>query len=203
MKLASVLLFSALTTAVSAIHPHSNIGTKLLSQARRVEDAEGAGEEEAQEEKGENADSDVSWMPNYSIQFDSCHNVRNYNMNEYGDVTSTNLVKFKIVASNKCGSRSKGAAEYLVDMGTFVNAYTEWQMNEREYKCEQVRESCYCDESDDKESCEASCYTSAGLSYCVEQQQDDKVCWCWKCFFFFSLVSDVRYSNVYSFFLDL
>lgn len=173
MKLASVLLFSALTTAVSAIHPHSNIGTKLLSQARRVEDVEG-GEEEAQEEKGENADSDVSWMPNYSIQFDSCHNVRNYNMNEYGDVTSTNLVKFKIVASNKCGSRSKGAAEYLVDMGTFVNAYTEWQMNEREYKCEQVRESCYCDESDDKESCEASCYTSAGLSYCVEQQQDDK-----------------------------
>jgi hypothetical protein len=176
MKVAPILLLlSTITTAVSAIHPQSKIGSKLLSQARRVEDEAAAGEEEAQE-KGENADSDVSWMPNYSIQFDSCHNVRNYNMDEYGDVTSTNLVKFKIVSSSNCGSRSKGAAEYLVDMGTFVNAYTEWQMNEREYKCEQVRENCYCDESDDKDSCEASCFYSAGLSYCVEQQQDDKVC---------------------------
>ena len=87
----------------------------------------------------------------------------------------TNLVKFKLCPTNKCGYGCKGA-EYLTDMNEFVNAYTEWQMNDIEYKCEQIRENCACDgdDVDDEDTCESNCYSTAGMTdQCVENENDN------------------------------
>jgi len=44
---------------------------------------------------------------------------------------------------------------------------------EQEYACEYVRENCYCDDANDDDVCEATCYTNAGLDYCVDYEGED------------------------------
>lgn len=46
MKLASVII-ATLFASASAMNPHSNIGSRLMAQARRVEDQAGAEEGES------------------------------------------------------------------------------------------------------------------------------------------------------------
>ena len=50
-------------------------------------------------------------------------------------------------------------------MMEFVDSYTEAKMNEQEQECENIRESCYCDNNQqDDQSCEYSCYQNAGVA---------------------------------------
>ncbi len=111
----------------------------------------------------------------YSMQFQSCHLVTQYAGEEAEDgsgVAYRHLVKYKLCPSNKCGYGCKGA-EYVTDMFEFVDAYTEWQMNDQEYKCEQIRENCNCNYYyGDDQACENKCYYDAGMSECIEQQND-------------------------------
>ncbi len=134
----------------------------LLANSRRLED----GDQEA----------DYSWITDFSLVFDSCHVVDTYNFEENeGGIVRNNLVKFKLCPSNNCMTSCSGA-EYMAPMDEFVNSYTEWKMNDVEYKCEQVRENCDCENRDDDEGCEAQCYTNAGMyDECVEQEKGDDV----------------------------
>lgn len=59
-----------------------------------------------------------------------------------------------------------------MDLGTFVDAYTENLMEEREYNCEYIRENCDCQYANDDEACEYQCYVTAGLDYCIENQDE-------------------------------
>mmetsp|Transcript_13097 Transcript_13097/g.19087 ORF Transcript_13097/g.19087 Transcript_13097/m.19087 type:complete len:345 (-) Transcript_13097:156-1190(-) len=154
-----LIILSTVFTSVAALKSNSSAGQKLLSKSRALE---------------ENYNS---WIVDYSLKFDSCHTVVNFNAEDAngdeGAVSKQKLAKFKLCPSDKCGSYCTGA-EYLVDMDQFVNSYTEWQMNDKEYKCEQVRENCNCDYYDDEEACENKCYTTAGLyDDCVEVEQGD------------------------------
>lgn len=154
-------VLASLLTAASALNASSPQGKKLLANSSR--NAE------------ENA---ASWIVDYSLQFASCHTVTQFNVGEnanedQGSTTQRNLVKYKLCPSNKCGYGCKGA-EYVTDMNEFVNAYTEWQMNDLEYKCEQVRENCNCGDDVDEDTCEYNCYVSAGMEEkCVEQEKGD------------------------------
>lgn len=153
-----VLLSSIVTTVLSmkASHP---VAKDLLSKARRVE---------------QDQEDAYSWIIDYSIQFASCHVVDAYNFeDEDSGVAKTSLVKFKLCPTNKCGYGCKGA-EYLVPMDEFVNSYTEWEMNDLEYKCEQIRENCDCEYYNDDDVCEANCYSKAGMyESCVEAENGD------------------------------
>lgn len=156
-------VFATLLTATttSALKASSPIAQKLMSSSRRLEDDNDA----------------ASWIVDYSLQFQSCHVINSFNFGEeQGDNQGNgqqSVVKFKLCPSNKCGSGCSGA-EYVAPLDMFVNAYTEWEMNDKEYKCEQVRENCYCDNANDDEACEYQCYVSAGLQdVCVEQEKND------------------------------
>ncbi len=155
-------IFSVLIAAASAMKTSHPKAKSLLANARRLEDAD-------QEE-------DYSWITGYSVVFDSCHVVDSYNFEENeGGIVRNNLVKFKLCPSNNCMTSCTGA-EYLVPLNDFVNSYTEWQMDDIEYKCEQVRENCDCEDRDDDEGCEAQCYQQYGLyDTCVEQEKGDDV----------------------------
>ncbi len=153
---------SALITLFStaaALKAESQEGQALLAKSRSLDDAN-------------------SWVMDYSLVFQSCHTVSQYVGDEGGDdgqaIQYRNLVKYKLCPTKKCRSGCTGA-EYVTDMNSFVDAHTEWRMNEQEYKCEQVRENCDCDNyyGDDDQKCENQCYVNAGLSECIEEDDND------------------------------
>jgi hypothetical protein len=75
-----------------------------------------------------------------------------------------NMVRFTLCSSEDCGDCS---GEYAVDMFDFLNTYTEMTMEERAYKCEYVRERCYC--NNNGQDCLSSCYAAAGLDDCMTE----------------------------------
>ena len=154
-------VFASLLTAASALKASSSAGKSLLSKSRALED------------QNQDQEQDYSWIVNYSLQFASCHTVEQYSFSEEDNSNGqSTLVKFKLCPSDKCGYGCKGA-EYLAPMADFVNAYTEWQMNDIEYKCEQIRENCVCSDDGDDEACESSCYAANGMTdSCVEAEND-------------------------------
>jgi hypothetical protein len=159
-------VFAALLTAASALKANSSAGKSLLSKSRALED--GGDQDQDQEQ-------DYSWIIDYSLQFDSCHTIEQFNFggdDEGSTSGQSTLVKFKLCPSGGCGNGCNGA-EYLAPMADFVNSYTEWQMNDVEYKCEQIRENCVCSDDVDDETCESSCYAANGMTdSCVEEEND-------------------------------
>jgi len=156
--------------AKSSVAATSSFGNKLLSNARRLD----ADEEE-----------DFTWVADYSIKFQSCRTVLQYNAEgaEGGDndedaspVEARRLVQFSLCASNSCSSKCSGG-DYVVSMEEYVQAYTEYHEQKQEQACETVRETCYCDGDDDQvddQACEAQCFIDAGLDYCVEDEDGEE-----------------------------
>lgn len=64
------------------------------------------------------------------------------------------LIHFKLCPTGSCDSKCTYGADYVVDMGVFVEAYIESKLDAQEYNCEMVRENCYCDNANDDEACE-------------------------------------------------
>jgi len=166
MKL-SVALLAALLPGVAAVRAKkvnktngklaatSKVGKKLLSKARPTRKLD--------------QERDVTWTAGYSIVFDSCHTATvtrgEEGGDEFGALMAANSVLFKLCPSKE--ENCKNGAEYIVSMLEFVNAYTEYQMEEEEWACEQVRENCYYDD-------ENMCYEEAGLDYCIEYEGQEE-----------------------------
>lgn len=150
----------AVLGSAAALKSDSAAGKSLISKSRRVE-----------------GDQNYEWLMNYSMVFQSCHTITHFADDAGQDeeaVQYKNLVKFKLCPANKCKYGCKGA-EYLTDMNEFVDAWTEWTMEEQEQKCEYQRELCGCDQDDnvDEDVCYASCFSSAGMSECIDQDAGD------------------------------
>lgn len=135
----------------------SAIGQKLMSQARALEQAD-----------------DMTWIANYSIKYLGCSSLIQVNGEGGGGedqslLYTQNLVKFALCdTSSGCSSCGNGAAQYVVPMMTFVDAWTESKMQAQERVCENVRENCYCENANDDEACEAACYQQLGMDYCIQ-----------------------------------
>lgn len=155
----------ALLSSAAALKADSHAGKTLLAKSSR------ALEEDAAEEE-----ANYEWMMDYSMVFTSCHQVQGYTGEaEEGDdtVQYTKLVKYKLCPAKKCRTGCKGA-EYVTDMNSFVDSWTEWTMNDKEYKCEQQRETCGCDDYyGDEDVCYSKCFANAGMSDCIEEENDD------------------------------
>ncbi len=83
------------------------------------------------------------------------------------------LAHFRLCPTGSCTFCQNGA-DYVVDLSDFVDAYLEAKMTAIQYKCEKVRENCYCDNAYSKDACLYGCMQNAGLgeSDCVEQGQN-------------------------------
>jgi hypothetical protein len=125
-------------------------------------------------------DGDSTWMVDYSIKYLGCSSLIQVNSEDGGGddgsfLYTANLVKFALCPSDEsCSSCTTGDAQYVVNMMDFVDAYTEMKMDEKERKCEYVRESCYCDNGDDDYACESACYAAAGMDYCTDYEDDEE-----------------------------
>jgi hypothetical protein len=176
-------IVAALVAAVSAssgtiitpqedfsIPANSAIGRKLMANARSLEN-------------NNQQNQDADWLYGFSIKYEGCSSLiqvrdeENNKNNEGGLLYTKNLVKFSLCPGNSEGSCSgcgKGAAQYVVNMNDFIDAYTEMKMQKQEYACEMIRESCYCENANDDQVCENQCYTDAGMDVCIEYEGGDE-----------------------------
>ncbi|MFN9980938.1 MAG: hypothetical protein ACK53Y_13515, partial [bacterium] len=83
------------------------------------------------------------------------------------------LVRFKLCPSGSCSASCSGG-DYVVQAGTFVNAYTEAKMNAFQYTCETLRETCANNCTDlvtayySEDTCMSNCYAKSGWSNCTD-----------------------------------
>ncbi|KAL3944741.1 MAG: hypothetical protein SGBAC_001160 [Bacillariaceae sp.] len=159
-------IVTSLIVSAAALRPDNDIpadskaGMKLMSQARQLNQ--------------ENQEDDMSWIAGYSIKYIGCSSllqVREDGGEDESNLYTMNLAKFALCsASNSCSSCGNGAAQYVVNMETFVDAYTEMALNAQEEACENIRENCYCDDANDDDACENQCYTNMGMDVCIEYE---------------------------------
>lgn len=158
----ALLTLGTLTAAVPEIDPESSLGRHLMSHARKLEG---------------NAEFTSDWVANYSVKFQGCHHVAQWNEEADGEedvrIQTKRLVRFRLCPSGSCTDEkaagcSSGYGDYIVDMNTFVEAWGQATMQEQEEACENARDSCGCDGGDDEENCLNQCFANQGLSYCIE-----------------------------------
>jgi len=126
---------------------HSSAGRKLVQKARRVENnqnyANGQyGGNYQQENEVDWNDIDTSFIAGYSVKFQGCHHVQQWNDDaEDADdikIMTQRLVRFRMCPSDVCSSTfsvgcDSNYGDYLVDMGTYVEAYIEQAQQQYAY----------------------------------------------------------------------
>jgi hypothetical protein len=152
---------SSTAAAIGDISASSALGRRLLSEARSLENG-----------------GDYSFLTSYSIKFQGCHHVQQWNQNadEENDVRimTKRLARFRLCPTDQCShTKSAGCTskfgDYVVDLDTFVEAYLEQVENERDDLCAEAYADCSeeCGNGgNDDEDCLASCYDAYGVSYC-------------------------------------
>jgi hypothetical protein len=116
---------------ISEIQADSNLGRKVMSMARRLE--QNGQDYYSQLYDWDNAFSDA-WVAGYSIKFQGCHHVSQWNneANDEQDVRILNkrLARFRLCPSGSCSSSdsngcSGGYGDYVIDLNSFLQAYIE------------------------------------------------------------------------------
>lgn len=150
------------------------MGMKLLSEARRLEQAD---------------EVDMTWVVDYSIKFQGCHHITQWNADADGGedvrIATKRLIRFRLCPSSYCADDSSGGCDsgygdYIIDMDTYLEAYLMDLEELHEWTCEYYQmKVCNCDDDDKKddgfeeEECLNECYYNNGMDYCVEEENDD------------------------------
>lgn len=148
-----------------AISADSKFGRSLLSKAEVIEPVRHL------EQNG-----DYSYLYKYDIKYVGCSSLVQINGEgnaEEGALYTQHLVKFSLCPSGSCSSCSNGGM-YAVNMMQFVQAYSEYKEEEKEYKCQMIENNCYCDNANDDQACLASCYQKQGMSECIEYEGQEE-----------------------------
>jgi hypothetical protein len=151
------------TTLVDNIPVNSDLGSKIMSHARSLENI---------------ASVDFTWVADFSIKFQGCHHVSQWNDEAEGAqdvrIQTKRLIRFRLCPSKSCSASSaagcsSGYGDYIIDMNTFLNSYYQAVENYNYYQCQATLEKCSCQndnaEGDDfnKEACEYKCYAKYGM----------------------------------------
>lgn len=173
-----VILAAAITVSTSfktsslnngvQFNANSQLGMHVMSNARRIEDGN---------------EQDFTWVSGYSLKYQGCHHVTQWNeeANEGEDVRleTKRLVRFRLCPTSTCSASSGGGCpsgygDYIIDMNTFIEGYMENKEQVEQYQCEYTSQVvCNCENADDRESCEYSCFDSNNMKYCIDQDNDD------------------------------
>jgi len=168
MKLSLALLSAAFLSA-NALKASSEFGRTVLSKARRVEE--------------ENEDEELAWVADYSLKFQGCHHVYQWNedVDEDEDVRlyTKRLIRFRMCPSDTCSTTNAGGCnndfgDYVIDMQTYVGNYFESSQRAMEEKCNNYQENvCVCND-DDNNYCMVECFGDANMYECIEFMEDEE-----------------------------
>ena len=147
-----------------SIQADSPMGMNLLSRARKLENG---------------GDVDFTWIANFSIKFQGCHHISQWNDEADGEedvrIETKRLIRFRLCPSDECSASKAGGCDsdygdYVIDMNTFLETYYDAIDNYNQYKCEYTAQTlCNCDDADDKgddfdaEKCEYDCFKQYGM----------------------------------------
>jgi len=150
-----------------SIKVNSKLGGKVMSQARKLDD---------------NDEVDYTWVENYSIKFQGCHHISQWNQDAEDEedvrIATKRLVRFRLCPSDECslqnaGGCSSGYGEYVIDMNIFLESYIESIEQYNEAKCEYLENMSGCGDNDDGDNadyCVYDYYVSQGMEdICAEE----------------------------------
>jgi len=182
MKFTVAALSTVLAVASAMdIAADSAIGKSLISKARRVE------------EQNYDFEQEYEWLTTYSVKFQGCHHIKQWNDEADGEedvrIATKRLVRFRLCPSDSCTANkaagcNSGFGDYIIDMDTFLQSYIEGRQTQIEYDCQyHLLYSCNCqndgNQADDwnEEYCQYDCFNDAGMAECIEQnpyQEDEQ-----------------------------
>lgn len=180
MKVLLCLLASlSAAFAMPEISADSALGQKLVSRARRVE----------QQEDEMDWEDEYSWLTSYSIKFQGCHSIKQWN-DEADDeedvrIATKNLIRFRLCPSGSCSATkaagcTSGFGDYIIDMESFMETYFEALRQYEEVNCNNfLMTQCNCEDGDDQddgfnaEYCEYDCFKDAEMYECIERNPYD------------------------------
>lgn len=182
MKFAVSFFLSAIAATVGAMEirkgdtltANSQIGKNLLSKARRLEN------------NGQNAEEMMQWLTDYSLKFQGCHHLVQWNEEADGEedvrLFKKRLVRFRLCPTNSCSESDAGGCssdygDYIVDMNTYLQAYYESKRELAENQCgNYVENNCNCQDNGDdnysEEACQYDCIKAAGMEQCYQYMED-------------------------------
>lgn len=154
---------SAEVVTVKDFSANTDAGRGLLAAATRTND------EESNSRSLE--DVDTYFLGSYSIKFQDCHSVTQWN-GDYDEsdesdsrVISRRLVRFRLCPSGSCANNKEGGCsskfgDYIVDINTFLYYYLAAQT---EFNGE-IEEYCadMCAEEGGGDNCESNCFKEKG-----------------------------------------
>lgn len=149
----------------NGIRADSKLGNAIMSHSRQLD----------------NRNVDYSFIGGYSIKFQGCHHINQWN--EYAEdeddvrIMTKRLIRFRLCPSDDCNDEKTGGCnshygDYVVDMNIFVDTYLQSEANDLEAKCQETEEICdnTCGGQDD--DCISACYDKYGLTACLEANDD-------------------------------
>jgi hypothetical protein len=170
--LAVITLSSSNDGGASAVEIESNsvIGRALLAQSTRLLN-----------NNQNNENSNYAFLKSYSIKFQGCHHVQQWN--EGGDeqddvrIKTKRLARFRLCPADSCSSdKSVGCTahygDYVVDLNTFVTSYLSVLEQEQDTMCANVQEDCNTNCNGDA-NCMQACYSNYGLSMCWDANNNN------------------------------
>jgi hypothetical protein len=170
-----ILSFFLLTAAANAnaassnnIKATSTVGRAILQNARSLE--------------GQANEINMDFVADYSIKFQGCHHVSQWNANADDEddvrIKTKRLVRFRLCPTSSCqNDKTAGCTtkfgDYVVDLNTFVAAYLQNVEEEKETMCYDTATECEqsCNNGAD-EDCMTSCYADFGMSMCLGNDDD-------------------------------
>lgn len=170
MKFTLALLSSAMASTLAAteipiseVAADSKFGLDILSKSRKLDG---------------NGEGDETWIAGMALKFQGCHHISQWNPDaEDADdvrIETKRLAKFRLCpvdtcSSNKARGCNKGYGDYIVDMDDFLVSFLQNKEEVEATECESYLEnSCNCGNADDQDACGQSCFKSAGMSQCIE-----------------------------------
>ena len=167
MMLFIATLLSAVV-AVNAIDAQSAMGQHLMQQARRLD---------------QNAEYSDVWISGYSIKFQGCHNIKQWNHNAEGEedikISTEALIRFRLCPTDSCSATSaagckNGYGDYVIDMDSFLSSYYQAYLTNLESTCATfVANSCSCGD-DNQEQCQYDCYINGNMAQCIDHNPYDE-----------------------------
>lgn len=105
----------------------SMAGRNLMQEARKLNN----NNNNNNNNQNQNQNVDISFLSGYSVKFQGCHHVQQWNENAQDEedvrIMTKRLVRFRLCPSNECsgdlGGCSSHYGDYIVDMETYLEAY--------------------------------------------------------------------------------
>lgn len=133
---------------------------------------------------------DFTWVSDFSIKFQGCHHVSQWNDEAYDAndvrIQTKRLVRFRLCPTNTCSASSSsgchsGYGDYIIDMNTFLGSYYEAVDEYKQFRCQYTTQTlCSCTDDDAKaddfniEACEYECLSKYSMvDFCGATNPND------------------------------